>query len=146
MSDLVTIARRLTFIRETDGPNRGAWVSMLQRFCHGQPGDAWCADFVSFVLDVQYRGKSPLVKTGSTIQLLADARAKGLIRPLPVRGGLYFFVRATSGEPHHVGIVTGVDPLMGIAGNTSSDGMSDEGVGVFEHPISESNTVYVTLP
>lgn len=144
-ASLTAVARHLLFIRETQGPNRGAWVSMLQRFCHGVDGDSWCADFVSFVLDVAYRGASPLTKTGSTVAMLGQARVRGLVVSDPVIDGLFFYVRA-DGTPHHVGIVTDVAPLVGIAGNTSEDGLSSNGVGVFEHAIGRARTVFVRLP
>jgi len=143
---VIAVARRLAFVRETDGQNRGLWVRMLQRFCGGQDGDPWCADYASFVLDVAYAGKSPLARTGSTKQLLADARMKGLVVEAPVPGGLFFYVYATSREPHHVGVVTSIDPLVGIAGNTSESGASSDGTGVFEHEIAAANAVFVRLP
>lgn len=144
---VIAVARRLAFVRETDGQNRGLWVGMLQRFCGGQDADPWCADYASFVLDVAYAGKSPLMRTGSTKQLLNDARMKGLVVDAPVLGGLFFYVYETSREPHHVGIVSDLGPpIVGIAGNTSFDGASSEGTGVFEHAISIAHAVFVRLP
>lgn len=145
-ASLVAVARRLKFIRETRGANRGAWVEWLQRFTGGSPGDPWCADLVSVVLDIAYFGRSPLEATGSTVLLLKVATAKGWRVDTPEVEDLYFFVRE-NGTPHHVGIVTGVDPLVGIAGNTSPDGLSDNGTGVFEHAIVYGpQTVFVRLP
>lgn len=141
------VARRLTFIRETAGQNRGAWVNMLQRFCNGKDGDSWCAYFVSFVLDVACWGASPLRPTGSTRTMLADCRTKGLVTPKPVIDGLFFYVKP-DGTPHHVGIVTDIRPdgtVIGIAGNTSEDGASSNGTGVFEHAISTTSTVFARL-
>ncbi len=134
-ASLTAVARHLSFIRETEGPNRGAWVSMLQRFCFGNEGDAWCADFVSFVLDVAYHGKAPIRRTGSSQAMLDAAKTKGAIVQQPNPDDLFFYVNA-AGVAHHVGIVTGAFPTTGIAGNTSVDGSSDNGTGVFEHPIS----------
>lgn len=138
MTSLTVLARRLSFIRETEGPNRGAWVSMLQRFSNGQDGDSWCAAFVSFVLDVAYHGRPPFPRTESTGIMLSDAKRTGAQVVIePQRDDLYFYINPV-GIPHHVGIVTSSDPLMGIAGNTSEDGSSDNGTGVFEHAISSS--------
>lgn len=146
----VAVARRLAFVREVSGANRGAWVEFIQRFCHGVPGDSWCADFVSLVLDVAYHGRPPLKPTGSTASMLAEAKAKGYL----LKDGtaaeaedLYFYLRA-DGTPHHVGIVTtpGAPPI-GIAGNTSEDGSSPNGIGVFEHALpAAARVAYVRLP
>lgn len=146
-ASLSVLARRINFIRETDGANRGAWVEFLQRFSHGVPGDSWCADFVSFCVDVAYRGKVPIVRSGSTIALLNDAKMKGLVVTQPQADDLYFFVRA-DGTPHHVGIVTEIHPLTGIAGNTSASGASSNGTGVFEHPLTVDPALvaFVRLP
>ncbi len=153
-ASLTAVARHLSFIRETEGPNRGAWVSKLQRDCHGIDGDPWCADFVSFVLDVAYHGGAPLSPTGSTRAMLAQARAKGFSfsgDSAALKDDLYFFLR-DDGTPHHVGIVTvgnasGLQ-LAGIAGNTSEDGLSAEGTGVFEHAltVAPNRIVFVRLP
>lgn len=147
MVSLTTVARRLGFVRETEGPNRGAWVGMLQRFCAGKPGDSWCADFLSFVLDVAYHGKAPLPRSGSCAILLAAARTIGTVVAAPEVDDLYFYV-TPSGHAHHVGVVTNAAPLTGIAGNTSEDGTSDNGTGVFEHAIASNpaSVVFVRLP
>ncbi len=53
-----------------------------------------------------------------------------------------------TGRAHHVGIVTVLDPLTSIAGNTSEDGLSSEGTGVFEHAlhVAPSRIAFVRLP
>jgi|SRR6476469_2891618 len=146
-ASLTVIARRFAFVRETLGPNRGFWVNKFQRDAGGQDGDSWCADFVSYVLDVAYMGKPPLKRTGSTQTLLAEARAKGYVVDKPAVDCLFFYLNAAD-LPHHVGIVTGTSTsgTIGIAGNTSEDGQSVNGTGVFEHVISTAHTVYVRLP
>lgn len=141
------VARRFSFVRETLGENKGAFVSKFQRECGGKDGDSWCAFFVSFVLDVACFGAAPLRPTGSTRTMLADCRTKGLIVTKPVIDGLFFYVKP-DGTPHHVGIVTDVKPdgsVIGIAGNTSEDGKSSNGTGVFEHEISTVSTVFARL-
>lgn len=149
-ASLTAVARHLLFIRETLGPNRGYWVEWLQRQFGGIPGDSWCAYFVSLVLEIAYMGDPPLHGTGSTKTLLAQATTKGYRLPEgtpPQPEDLYFFVSLPEGIPHHVGIVTGVNPLTGIAGNTSPDGKSANGTGVFEHALHETpNLVLVRLP
>lgn len=143
-ASLTAVARHFAFVRETQGPNRGAWVSFFQRFCGGKDGDNWCAQFVSVVLDIAYYGKSPLARTGSTSAMLDHATVKGFVVLSPRIDDLYFFVRA-DGTPHHVGIVTDLAPLTGIAGNTSEDGLSSNGTGVFEHAIQTKGVVFVRV-
>lgn len=148
MTSLVSVARRFSFIREVGGPNQGAFVEFIQWFAGGVVGESWCADFVSLVLFIAYRGKPPLAKTGSTRLMLADADRKGYARvDQPQPNDLYFFVHA-DGTPHHVGIVTSTSPLEGIAGNTSADGLSSDGTGVFEHAIPSDpiSVVFIRLP
>lgn len=137
------VARRFDFVREVGGANRGAWVQMFQRFTGNPPGDAWCASFVSFVLDVAYLGKSPLTKTASCHLMLAHALTMEWITHTPQVDDLFFYL-TDDGVAHHVGVVSGVAPLIGIAGNTSADGQSVNGVGVFEHAIKAST--FVRLP
>lgn len=143
----IAVARHLDFVRETQGPNRGAWVEFFQRFCKGQPGDSWCAYLVCFVLDVACFGKPPLIRSGSCAVLLNDCRRLRYIVTVPQLEDLYFFV-TPEGHAHHVGIVTGVDPLLGIAGNTSSDGKSSNGDGVYEHALNvpPNLIVFARLP
>jgi len=149
ITSLSAIARRLNFVRETEGPNRGAWVSLFQRFSGGQDGDSWCCDFVSFIEDIAYHGKAPSRRTGSCDLKLSDARFKGFIVAAPQPDDLYFFITDV-GHAHHVGIVTIVSEVgfAGIAGNTSEDGLSTNGTGVFEHLIhvEPSHVVFVRLP
>lgn len=147
-ASLSAVAKRLDFIRETEGPNRGYWVEFLQSFCDGVPGDSWCADFESFVEHVAYKGKNPTPRTGSTNAKLDFCLAKGWITKTPQVDDLYFYVHPT-GRAHHIGIVSGVKgaAIWGIAGNTSSDGKSSNGDGVYEHAISVGpSVVFVRLP
>jgi hypothetical protein len=76
-ASLTAVARHFTFVRETQGANRGAWVQFFQRVAGGQPGDPWCCFFLCRVLDIAYFGHSPLIVTGSCAELLANVRAKG---------------------------------------------------------------------
>jgi hypothetical protein len=146
-ASLVTIAKRLDFIRETQGPNRGYWVEFLQRFCDGVPGDSWCADFESVVENVAYEGHAPTPRTGSTTMKLDFCKKKGWIVTHPQVDDIYFYVYPDGVTAHHIGIVSGVTPLTGIAGNTSQDGTSSNGDGVYDHTISAGpTTVFARLP
>lgn len=145
-ASLVVIARRFMYVRETEGPNAGTWVNLFQRFTGNTSGDSWCASFVSFVLDVAYRGKPPIRKSASADALLVQCLALGyVVSDTPQAEDLFFYVRA-DGTAHHVGIVSRNVPLIGIAGNTSADGTSSNGDGVYEHEISRGNTYFARLP
>lgn len=146
---LVTLARLFLFVRETKGANRGVWVELFLKYTDNQPGDSWCCSFVSFLLSIYYSGKSPLTKTASCATLLGQAQKLGYMLPkgtTPEQGDLFFYLD-TTGHAHHVGIVTGVAGLttIGIAGNTSEDGKSSDGTGVFEHAIAGRMAI-VRLP
>lgn len=144
----VDVARQFLFVRETLGPNRGVFVEAFQRVGDGKPGDSWCADFVSFVLWVCYQGPAPLPRTGSAAAMLAVATANGWVTTKPVAGDVFFRVDAT-GHAHHVGFVTAAaaDRVGTIAGNTSEDGLSANGTGVFEHDVAPSPTLcFVHIP
>jgi hypothetical protein len=147
-ASLTAVARHFTFVRETQGANRGAWVQFFQRVAGGQPGDPWCCFFLCRVLDIAYFGHSPLIVTGSCAELLANVRAKGYdLKPSSaVQPDDIFFYLDANGQAHHVGIVTQVNPMKGLAGNTSEDGLSSEGVGVFEHPIAAGRMAFARLP
>lgn len=141
--DPVTIARQFAFVRETLGPNRGVFVEAIQRITDNHAGESWCCSFVSFVLWVCYQGAAPLPRTGSCD--VAWAVAKDYETQVPAPGDVFFRVR--NGDATHVGIVTGIDPLTAIAGNTSADGRSSNGTGVFEHPLERTAEIrFVRLP
>jgi hypothetical protein len=146
-ASLTIIARRLGFVREADGPNAGAWVEFIQRFSGGAIGESWCAYFVSLVLDIAYHGKPPLTRSGMCSDLLAQASRHGWVVTDPQPDDLYFYV-TDAGHAHHIGVVTASTPLTGIAGNTSVDGQSSNGIGVFEHVLNVTPThiVFVRLP
>jgi hypothetical protein len=98
------------------------------------------------VLDIAYRGAMPLAPSAACRVLLAEASAKGWVVEHPQIDDLFFYVDK-DGQAHHIGIVSEVRPtgeVIGIAGNTSPDGKSSNGTGVFEHAIGRS--VYVRLP
>ncbi len=145
MTSLSVLARHFLFVRETDGPNRGAWVEFFSRFTGNDAGSSWCCSFESFLEDVAYRGHPPTPRTGVCAYKLSQATAQGYVVSSPAVDDLFFFLE--NGVAHHCGIVSGVEPLLAIAGNTSPDGLSANGTGVFEHPIPDGpNTVFVRLP
>ena len=139
------LARRLKFVREVLGQNRGAWVGFIQRFTGNEAGDSWCASFVSLVLDIAYDGKPPLRRTASADAMYRECRNKGFIMNNPLPDCLFFYLNA-DGIAHHVGIVTATAPLAGIAGNTSPDGLSANGDGVYEHILNATSIAFAALP
>ncbi len=135
---VIVLARQFLFVREaqTLGQNRGQRVEAIQRWSGGVPGDSWCAQFATMVLDIAYQGKSPILRTGSCQEIYDLAKKNRWVRAVPSVGDLYLYVNE-AGHAHHVGIASGVNPLVGIAGNTSRDGKSSNGDGVYEHEITK---------
>lgn len=145
---IVAVARRFGFMREVGGENHGLWVHFVLWFTGNEEGDSWCMAFVSLVLFIVYRGKPPIIRTAVCEVALSDARHKGYVVTAPRVGDLVFSINA-SGHAHHVAIATGgiTDAeLPVIAGNTSDDGKSSNGTGVFEHPVTTADKVYARLP
>lgn len=138
---LLWLARRFLFVREIGGANRGIWVEIFQSFTGGQDGDSWCADAVCFILAIMYGGylNMPIPRTGSCAVIYAHATSEGWIVATPQLGDLYFYVDAYD-HAHHIGLVSVLTPLTGIAGNTSPDGTSSNGTGMFEHTLVPPKT------
>lgn len=146
---VLDIARLFLHVREA-APNRGQRVEAIQMWCGGHAGDSWCADFATMVLDLYYSGKSLIERTGSCDAILLAAIKHDLIVDQPIPGDLYLRLNGPL-DAHHVGFVTAVKPgVIGtLSGNTSEDGQSSNGTGVFEHdiPIPPANKIaFVRLP
>jgi hypothetical protein len=141
----VDIARLFLFVREAE-QNRGLRVEAIQHWSTGEFGDSWCAEFATMVLDLLFQGESPIPRL-SAAQAIRDVCAKNgqAFQGTPMVGDLYFYVDAND-HAHHVGFVTQVSPLMGISGNTSADGTSDNGDGVHEHAITATYFGTYTRP
>jgi len=135
--DVIKIARLFLYVKEAQsvGQNRGLRVESIQHWAGGEFGDSWCAEFVWMVLDLAYGGHPPFDRMQSCEAIRAMAQDRSWITDTPQPGQLYLYVNS-AGRAHHVGFVTGVDPLTGIAGNTSLDGSSPNGDGVHEHAIA----------
>jgi hypothetical protein len=134
--DPVAIARLFGFVREAQslGQNHGQRVNAIQIWSGGPSAlnTSWCCWFVTMVLDLCFQGDAPIPRGGSCQAIYDLANAKGWVSNVPAPGDLFLYVNAAD-HAHHVGIVTTTDPLTGIAGNTSSDGTSSNGDGVYEH-------------
>jgi hypothetical protein len=142
--DVVETARRYDDIREA-APNRGQRVEAIQKWCGGSAGDSWCCHFATFVYDRAYKGKSPIPRTGSCDTVLAVCRDQGWMVNDPQPGDLVFSMLGQH-DAHHIGIVTVSEPLTAIAGNTSRDGTSSNGDGVYEHTISPKHKLFARVP
>lgn len=142
-SELVGLARRFLYVREAS-PNAGQRVEAIQRWSGGAKGQSWCAHFATMLLDLAFGGSAPIPRTGSCDEIYQLAKAKGWLTATPAVGDLFLYVRDGTEDAHHVGIVTSVAPLRGIAGNTSADGKSSNGDRVAEHDISAH--VFVHYP
>lgn len=145
--DIIRIARLFLFVREA-GQNQGMRVNAIQKWSGGFAGDPWCCYWATMVLDLAFAGAmpAPLQRTGSCQRLYEWAKLAGWVTETPAKGDLFLYVNE-GGHAHHVGIVTAVDgtTVVGIAGNTSADGRSDNGDRVAERAVPLAN-VFIAYP
>ena len=134
------------WVQEATKQNDGQWVEAIQRITGNKKGDAWCASFVTMVLDIAYRGKNPLARSASCDVMLEDARAKGWLQPTPNVGDV-FLVMKTPTDAHHTGVVTavGLTSVKTVEGNTNDDGSRD-GYGVFARERKTAGLLFIRLP
>jgi len=97
------------------------------------------------VLDICFQGDAPIQRQGSCEAVHQLAKTSAWIADAPSVGDLVLSIN-DQGLAHHVGIVSKVDPLMSVAGNTSEDGTSSNGDRVAEHVIDPANKVFVHYP
>jgi hypothetical protein len=144
--DPVAEARKYTYVREV-AQNKGQRVKGFQSWCGGLPGDSWCCEFATFILDVCFQGDSPVPRLQACQDVLDLARKNGWVTDHPIAGDLFLYINP-SGHAHHIGFVTKDGGGVGIAGNTSADGTSDNGDRVAEHSITTnpSKVIYVSYP
>lgn len=133
MPSLLGLARSYIDVRETEGPNCGPQVRVFQHFTGNGDGDSWCCSFVCYLLNKA--GNTTFKKSGACQDIYAQAKTLGRVIEKPEVGCLFVYV-TDEDHAHHIGIITGVTPLTGIAGNTSADGVSSNGTGVFEHTLN----------
>lgn len=127
---VATAEQFVNWVREATNHNDGPWVEAIQRVTGNKKGDAWCASYVTFCLDIAFRGKNPLARSASCDVLLADARKKGWLTDKPEAGDV-FLVMKDANDAIHTGFVTAVGKtsVKTVEGNTNNDG-SREGWGV----------------
>jgi hypothetical protein len=138
---VVDIARLFLSVREA-GANKGNRVEAIQHWGGGMAGQSWCCWFATMVLDLFYSGASPIPRMGACQDVYDLAKKNGWLTPVPSVGDIFLYVNDQD-HAHHIGFVTSVLPLTGIAGNTSEDGTSSNGDRVAEHSIGGSHVKYV---
>lgn len=140
------IARQFLFVREA-GPNTGNRVEAFQRWCGGKPGESYCCYFATTVLDICFQGKSPIPRLGACQDVYDLAKKNSWVVTDPKKDDLFIFVNDDD-HAHHIGICTDDGGTPGIAGNTSEDGTSSNGTGMFEHDISTNpaHVKYIRVP
>jgi hypothetical protein len=131
----VDVFRLFLFVREAAQQNTGLRVEGIQKWCGGSKGESYCCYLATMVLDLYFGGNSPIPRLGACQDVYELAQQRGWVTSTPSVGDLFLYVDA-NGHAHHIGMVTSIAPLTGIAGNTSEDGKSSNGTGVFEHGIN----------
>ena len=126
------IARQFLFVREVP-QNKGQRVEAIQRWSGGQPGDSWCCEFATMILDICFQGNSPIPRLQAVKNVAALAVKNNWFTDNPQKDDLFIYVD-DNGIPHHIGIFT--TGWNGIAGNTSADGTSTNGDRVAEHALT----------
>lgn len=151
---VVVQAMTLDYIRETE-PNAGPRVFGLQLWGGGSMRDNWCAEFVSVVFDMVFGGYSPFGLTTACEEYRAIARAKGWLTDDATKvkaGDLILSIDPTTKLAHHIAIAVdallpqfndGAASITAVAGNTSPDGLSTNGTGVFYHPVPLTNKEFI---
>lgn len=149
--NILEIARLFDFVREAqiEGQNRGQRVEAIAHWCADDLGEglSWCCYYVTLVLDLFFKGKSPIARQGVVHTVYLQCKANDWLVRTPIPGDLFFYID-DAGHAHHIGFVTGTTPLAGIAGNTSRDGKSSNGDGCYEHTltVSPAHVRYARIP
>jgi len=139
------LVREFRYVREAAEQNTGQRVEGIQRWGGGAKGQSWCSYWATMMLDVWFQGNAPIPRKGLCEDVHQLAKKNGWITDEPEPGDIVLSVNEAN-HAHHIAIVTGTDPLTAIAGNTSADGVSSNGNGVYEHTITPRNKVFVKYP
>lgn len=137
--------RRFDYVREAKEQNTGQRVEGIQRWGGGAKGQSWCCYWATMMLDVWYQGSAPIPRLGACEDVHQLARSNGWLTDEPEVGDIVLTVNDAD-HAHHIGILTAMEPLTAIAGNTSADGKSSNGNGVYENTISMTNKRFVKYP
>ena len=139
------ISRQFVFVREASA-NKGQRVEAIQKWSGGQPGDSWCCEFVTMILDICFQGQSPIPRLQACQDVYNLAKQNNWLIESPMKDDIFLYVNDVD-HAHHIGFITD-QYQTGIAGNTSADGMSSNGDRVAEHKISSNpnHVKYVRYP
>lgn len=131
VEEVLWLAQQLDFVREYGGQNKGVWVNTIQKVTGNGDGDSWCASFVSLVLGIAFKGKSPLPRSASCDALLEKGRAEGWLTDTPTVGDVFLCLNSPT-DAHHTGFVLKVldGKVETVEGNSNDDGSSN-GDGVY---------------
>jgi CHAP domain len=101
------IADALTFVRE-QGYNAGQGVVDFLRYVGLEPGQPWCASFVSYVLEKTLPGQKTL-KSGGCAIFGEWAAAQGCLKTVPLAGDVFLIYHESLGRFGHTGFVLSVN-------------------------------------
>lgn len=128
-------AQSYRWVRETQGSNRGEVVNRFLARVGLEPGQPWCAAFVSVVGSDMLLDQWPLPMTGGCATLGDAAKAKGIRYKVPAPGAVFLIYFPDKGRFAHTGFVIGRDGdsdyWFTIEGNTNEGG-GREGTGVYK--------------
>jgi hypothetical protein len=142
------ISRQFLFVREVKGQqNKGQRVEGIQKWSGGQPGDSWCCEAATMVLDICFQGSAPIPRLQACQDVYNLAKKNKWLVTDPKKDDIFLYVNDAD-HAHHIGFITADGGKIGIAGNTSSDGASSNGDGWYEHEISTnpSRVKYIRFP
>lgn len=141
------VFRQFLFVREAATQNTGNRVEAIQKWCGGLKGESYCCYLQTMVLDICFQGNSPIPRLGACQSVYDLAKKNGWLVDKPLKDDIFLYVDDKD-HAHHIGTITVDGGGDGIAGNTSPDGTSSNGTGVFEHSISTNpkRVKYVRFP
>lgn len=132
-------AHSLRWVRETNGANRSEVIDQMIALTSLDPAQRlpWCAAYVAYTGYGALRKGWPLKKVAGCMSLMADLKAKGMLRATPAMGAVFLlWGKGWDGVQRfkHTGFCVSPNPdgtWNTIEGNTNEAG-SAEGDGVFE--------------
>jgi hypothetical protein len=126
--------------------NRGLRVEAVQKWAGGSPGDSWCCELWWMCQDIAHKGNFEMSRVQACQSVYDYAKKKGYLVSNPQVGDTFLYVNKDD-HAHHIGFITKPGGAAGVAGNTSEDGKSDNGIMCAEHEMRPSPSIkYVRFP